>query len=137
MEVFGKLDLNSALEGSHYVRSFHGIMMVSDSISSLSWEAFWYWLEQHGRKASDDLMKCAHEVQQALCAKQRSANKFSELIDHASELQEAFNDFLSLMSVVKSVRYVSIYRCFNKCLTTSSMLLLQIARETFPSIWPV
>ena len=35
-QVFGKLTLNSVLEGSHYVRSFHGIMMVSDLLISLA-----------------------------------------------------------------------------------------------------
>ena len=36
-EVFGKLTLNSVLEGNHYVRSLHGMIMPYDMISSLAW----------------------------------------------------------------------------------------------------
>ena len=39
--VFGKLTLKTVPEGSHYVRSFRGIMMVLDLISLLVWESFW------------------------------------------------------------------------------------------------
>ena len=39
--VFGKLTLKTILEGCHCVRSFRGIMMVSDLISSLACEFFW------------------------------------------------------------------------------------------------
>ena len=47
-EVFGKLTLNSVLEGNHYIRSFHGMIMLYDMISSLVWETFWQWLALHG-----------------------------------------------------------------------------------------
>jgi len=37
-KLFGKLTLDAILEGySHYARSFHRIMMVSDIISWLTW----------------------------------------------------------------------------------------------------
>lgn len=45
-EVFGKLTLYSVLEGTHYVRLFQGISIVSDVITSLMWEGFWLWLTQ-------------------------------------------------------------------------------------------
>ena len=61
-EVFGKLTLNSVLEGNHYVRSFHGMIMLSDMINSLAWETFWQWLALHGRNINDDVMVCASEV---------------------------------------------------------------------------
>ena len=89
-----EMALNSVLEGRHYVRSFHGIMMVSDLISSLAWEAFWQWLEQSGRKADDDMMICATEVQKSLCEKQRLVENFAELVDQSSDLQEQFEYFL-------------------------------------------
>ena len=38
-EVFGNLTLNSMLEGTHYVRSFQGLSVISDVITSLMWEA--------------------------------------------------------------------------------------------------
>ena len=58
-DVFRKLTLNSALEGNHYVHSFHGIIMISDLISSLTWEAFWQLLAQIGIKVNDHVMACA------------------------------------------------------------------------------
>lgn len=93
-QVFGKVTLNSVLEGNHYVRSFHGLMMVSDTLNSLAWEAFWEWLKLNNRSTSDQFMDQAHDVQQALYAKVRSTQKFENLLDQSLDLQEQFKCFL-------------------------------------------
>lgn len=93
-DVFGKLTLNSVLEGSHYVRSFHGIIMISDLMSSLAWAAFWQSMEKSGNNSNADTLKCAGEVRTALCEKTRCIGKFAELVGMSSELQEQFNSFL-------------------------------------------
>ena len=92
-EVFGKLTLNSVLEGNHYVRSFHGMIMLSNMISSLAWEAFWQWLALHGRNINGDVMTYASEVHKALCEKTRSRQKFEELVGQSAALQEQFAPF--------------------------------------------
>ena len=93
-EVFGKLTLNSVLEGNHYVRYFHGMIMLSDMISSLAWETFWQWLALHGRNSNDDAMAGASEVQKTLCEKKRSHKKFDELVGQSAALQEQCVHFL-------------------------------------------
>lgn len=92
--VFGKLTLNSVLEGNHYVRSFHGIMMVFDLLNSLAWESFWEWLAQNNGSINENFMDLAIEVQRALCAKERPTEKFAELSDQSSSLQEKYECFL-------------------------------------------
>ena len=90
----GKLTLNWVLEGNHYVRSFHGMIMLSDMINSLAWETFWQWLALHGRNINDDVMVCASEVQKTLCEKKLSHQKFDELVGQSAALQEQFLHFL-------------------------------------------
>ena len=46
-EVFGKGVLESVLNGTHYYRSFAGMLIVEDIILSLMWRAFW---ESHDKK---------------------------------------------------------------------------------------
>ena len=57
-EVFGKLILNYVLEGLHYVRSFQGILIVSDVITSLMWGGFWLWITQQEHEVDGDMMAC-------------------------------------------------------------------------------
>ncbi len=95
-EVFGKLTLNAVLEGTHYVRSFQGISIVSDVISSMMWEGFCVWLTQHGREVDNDVMVCANELRAAMCEKNRvlSTAKFTNLLTLSGPLQEMFQSFL-------------------------------------------
>ena len=39
--VFGKKVLVSVMSGGHYVRSLHGMFVVSEVLYSLAWTAFW------------------------------------------------------------------------------------------------
>ncbi len=94
--MFGKLTLNAVLEGTHYVRSFQGISIVSDVISSMMWEGFCVWLTQHGREVDNDVMVCANELRAAMCEKNRvlSTAKFTNLLTLSGPLQEMFQSFL-------------------------------------------
>lgn len=74
-EVFGKQTLNSVLEGTHYVRSFQGISIVSDVITSLMWEGFWLWLKEHRREVDADTMACAVKLRAAMCENNSIANQ--------------------------------------------------------------
>jgi hypothetical protein len=40
-EVFGKKVLQSVLAGSHYVRAFKGMLIVSEVLNHMKWKAFW------------------------------------------------------------------------------------------------
>ena len=95
-EIYGKLTLNSVLEGTHYVRSFQGILIVSDVITSLMWEAFWLWLAKNQHEIDHDAMACAEKLRVALCEKSKinSTVKFTELLAQSDHIQELFNSFL-------------------------------------------
>ena len=95
-EVFGKLTLNSVLEGTHYVRSFQGICIVSDVITSLMWEAFWLWVTEHEVEISEDTMSCAKELMTALSDRSRSKSieKFSELYKKCGDVYNIFKSFV-------------------------------------------
>ena len=40
-EVFGPKTLSTVLSGGHYVRSFKGMLIVSEVLDCLMWSAFW------------------------------------------------------------------------------------------------
>ena len=39
--VFGLNAVKSLMNGSHYIRSLRGIIILADALSTLKWEAFW------------------------------------------------------------------------------------------------
>ena len=95
-EVFGKLTLNSVLEGTHYVRSFQSITIVSDVIRSLMWEAFRLWVTEQEVEKTNDVMSCAVEIRTALCVKNKgkSTAKFLELFEKSDHIQQMFLFFV-------------------------------------------
>jgi hypothetical protein len=95
-EIFGKMTLNSVLEGSHYVRSFLGMSIISDVISSLMWEAFWSWMREQGQEIDGDVMECALELKTALCNKSKSdsATKFGQLLKKSDYMHQKFQVFI-------------------------------------------
>ena len=94
-EVFGKLTLKFVLEGTHYVRSFQGLSMISDVITSLMWEGFWLWRKQHSSEIDENAMACATELSVALNekSKNKSPAKFTELLAESDNIQEMFQSF--------------------------------------------
>ena len=46
-EVFGKRDLHSVLNETHYVHSLQGLFIVSEMLSDLEWESFWLVHDPH------------------------------------------------------------------------------------------
>ena len=40
-EIFGSQVVHSVMNGSHYMQSFQGMLIISEVIQSLQWEAFW------------------------------------------------------------------------------------------------
>ena len=40
-QVFGKKTILSVLSGGHYIRSFQGMLIVTEALSTLAWQAFW------------------------------------------------------------------------------------------------
>ena len=92
--IFGKLTLNQVLEGTHYVRSLYGLLLASDLISSLAWEAFWVWGKDHDIAVDEDILRSAEVVRKALSDKQRCSKEFKELCELSPRLAAQFNDFI-------------------------------------------
>ena len=40
-EIFGSQVVHSVMNESHYMRSFQGMLIISEAIQSLQWEVFW------------------------------------------------------------------------------------------------
>ena len=95
-DVFGKLTVHSVLEGTHYVRSFQGICIISDVINSLMWQAFWLWITEHKISIDDDVMPYAVELRAALCekSKSKSTSQFHELLAKSDHLHQLFQSFV-------------------------------------------
>ena len=110
-EVFGKLTLNGVLEGTHYVRSFHGIMMISDLISSLSWEACWSWLGDTDTPELKETLDTARCVQQSFLSKKTCPDDFTRLCVKISNLESYFERFLSECSEKSEIyEYLQIFQ---------------------------
>ena len=93
-DIFGKLTLNAVMEGRHYARSITGMIMVSDLISSLMWEAFWDKKEQNGEVITEQLRTSMREVQRTLMDKQSCPGPFDLLCDGLSTLFREFDVFV-------------------------------------------
>ena len=81
------------LEGTHYVRYFHEIIMIS---SSLSWEAFWYWFGD--LLTSTELKETfgmTRDVQQSFLSKKRCPVDFEKLCDARRSLLRYYERFLA------------------------------------------
>ena len=94
-QIFGKNVLNQALEGRHYVRSLYCVLLVSDLISTLAFEAFSDWCEDNDVQLDDNIIDSATNMQELLHQKQRCPAEFQEFRILAPALMTKFESFLS------------------------------------------
>ena len=64
-EVFGKKTLSAVFSGSHYVRSFQGMLIVSQILETLAQQAFW----QYHSSANLAILESVNEFRQLLMSK--------------------------------------------------------------------
>ena len=93
-KVFGKLVLNQALEGSHYVRALYCMLLVSDLISTLAFQAFWDWCEENDVQIDENVLDTASNVRKLLHQKKRCPDEFQDLHNSSTGLQTNFQTFL-------------------------------------------
>ena len=94
-KIFGKLVLNQALEGTHYVRALYCVLLVSDLISSLAFCAFHDWLNiACDSDLSSDILERANNVRELFSQKQRCPNKSYELGSICNPLYNEFDLFI-------------------------------------------
>ena len=73
------------------MRSLQGMMIVSESLYTLAWQAFW-----ETRNKDDQLIKTLQEFRKILSSKKREdcIFKFKFILSKISELKREFSDFL-------------------------------------------
>lgn len=64
--------MQSVLQGSHYVRALHGILVVADVMERLSWIAFW---DNHSADDNKQVIDLCSELGVALTNRQPAASK--------------------------------------------------------------
>ena len=129
-KIFGKLTLHSVMEGTHYVRSFQGILIVSDALNSLMWEGFWFWLRQHGRQLYDDVIARAKELKLP-CARRARIGQPQSLQSYSNSrviFRRCFSP--SWKNVNQNLRFASTGVCSSKWHLLSSMSSLLIEKAT-------
>lgn len=87
--VFGPGVIESALNGSHYVRAVTGMLIVEDLIRTLQWQAFW----QHNDKGEYPDLVDVEELRTTLASNQRCPEKFKSLLGKTTKLRQDFMEF--------------------------------------------
>ena len=89
--VFGPKTLSTVISGGHYVRSFKGMLIVSEVNDSLKWSAFWaaYDTENLSVQHVIDLRNALTTTQRNQCLK-----SFDNIFTHTAALQKEFDTYM-------------------------------------------
>ena len=89
-EIFGPVVIESALNGSHYVRALTGVLIVEDVIMRMVWKAFWK------VKSKDDypVLNKINTIQEKLNRRERCPELFDELLTKVNKLDDDFKEFM-------------------------------------------
>ena len=92
-EVFGPKTVSTVLSGGHYVRSLKGMLIVSELLNSLMWNAFW----QSNENTFDPFVQSAIDLKNALQktkqARDECVPKFEQVSDAAVTIHQQFDAF--------------------------------------------
>lgn len=88
--VFGPGVVEAVLNGSHYVRSLAGVLMVEDLVMKLVWQEFW----RHNNKQNyHPALQHVAAFQKKLAVKERCEEEFSVMVNSLEGLQKDFLAF--------------------------------------------
>ena len=93
-EIFGKKVVQSVLAGSHYVRAMKGMLIISEVLGRLKWEAFW---KSNIVDTNADLIKSIIDFKTSVSSKnlrQNSDEKFHFLFSESDALRLKFEAFV-------------------------------------------
>ena len=93
-EVFWKKVVQSVLAGSHYVRAMKGMLIISEVLSRLKWEAFW---KSNIVDTNADLTQSIIDFKTSVSSKnlrQNSDEKFHLLLSESDALRLKFEAFV-------------------------------------------
>ena len=121
--IFGVKILQQVFSGSHYVRSFAGMVIIEEAVLRLKWEAFWKTNQEHANTYSNQVSHIT-ELRNVLSKKdsQNAKGKLNEMLAetsfatlftefesfiqntcHISENCKYFENYLYLISLVKNL----------------------------------
>ena len=90
-KTFGIKVVQSVFDGTHYIRSFRGLLIISEAIHSLQWEAFWL---RHSKDKFKDELNYLQQLYQSFINKDIDvANLFNEAFLDIATLKEEFDKF--------------------------------------------
>ena len=87
--VFGKGVLETVLNGSHYVRSLTGMLIVEDIVMKLLWEEFW----KHHKRTDYPVLNQLTILQNKLTSNERCPEDFNAIVDQLDILRNDFTKF--------------------------------------------
>ena len=93
-EVFGKKGVQSVLAGSHYVRAMKGMLIISEVLSRLKWEAFW---KSNSIDSNAQFIQSIIDFKTSVSSKnlrQNSDEKFHLLVSESDSLRIKFEPFI-------------------------------------------
>ena len=91
-KTFGIKVVQSVFDGTHYIRSLRGLLIISEAIHSLQWEAFWL---RHSKDKFKDELNYVQQLYQSFINKDiEGANLFNEAFLNIATLKEEFDKFL-------------------------------------------
>ena len=91
-KTFGIKVLQSVFDGTHYIRSLRGLLLISEAIHSLQWEAFWL---RHSKDKFKDELNYLQQLYQSFINKDIDvANLFNEAFLNIATLKEELDKFL-------------------------------------------
>ena len=92
--VYGQKTLESVIAGTHYIRSLRGFQMLSISVQTLKWQAFWMEKDQ---SSFQEELKCLENLTETLNAKdaENSFKSFKNIAANVMPLIVVFSEFTS------------------------------------------
>ena len=81
--VFGPGVLETVLNGTHFVRSLTGTLIVEDVVIKLLWEEFW----KHHDRSKYPVLQQATDVANKLTSKERCPEEFNALVNQLDALR--------------------------------------------------
>ena len=91
-KIYGPKALESVVTGTHHVRPLRGFKILSISIQTLKWQAFWMEKDQ---SSFQEELKCVENLTQTLNAKdaENSVKSFKNIAANIMPLIVAFSEF--------------------------------------------
>ena len=116
-DIFGKKTLPTVLAGGHYVRSFQAMLIVSEVLDSLLWEAFWLSHDKPppiiesvtelrdivGQKYRTDCNRKFEEVEESAVVLYQQFEELANGCEEKSEVLVFYRNFQRMFAVTKQM----------------------------------